>query len=225
MPTELNVCSACKTRNSFHRSNCLKCGGTLPGSNSIDEIRPVAETPSLSDRNKRFGMIISEVVEKRLGRPHPLETDIWSEAAYAALFTVMYEVVIHVKDMAGHTESFMEATCACAARWINDGLSEAAAQWTGVKLTCDITAILRHRLLAYFDEACKLVKERGCELRLGAKMACINLLPAALILSVHGFVTDVPANQSADIVIKILDLCDKTREDIRDTFVPCEPSQ
>jgi len=110
--------------------------------------------------NDDLGSLASRFVEERIDGPQPEEIDLWSEAVYAALFSVAFEVVVRLssakgspEDLERETNTIIEATCAHAALWVNARLSEAARQFKGLGLRVqwDVAPGMRGRMVTYFN--------------------------------------------------------------------------
>jgi len=184
MAVEVISCPACGTKNARHRSVCLKCGV----SRSATEPHVLTlSSPGISafpDMNENLGRIVSEFVEKRItDGPQREGPDLWSEAVYAALFSVAFEIVTRSKsakvsqeNLERETKTIIEGTCAHAAPWVDARLAEDIHQSIGVSVKYDDVPLMRYRMLMYFNVAYRAMEERGYEADVARSHACFAIL-------------------------------------------------
>ncbi len=143
-----------------------------------------------------LGYLVSAFVEERIDSPDPDVIDLWCEGVYAGLFSVAFEAIVRTKEPKSSANAFERA--------INEligSISEHASSWVsarcipedydGPPIHIDVRAVIRNRLVTYFDAALCVAADRGYQLSVARSHACFALLERAVTeLITQGQVTD-----------------------------------
>ena len=162
---------------------------------------------------------LSAFVEERVDRPHhPDEIDLWSEAVYAALFSVAFEVIVRMKGPRKSGKAFrraitklIESISRHASSWVSSRLIP--EDWQGPPIHIEVGPMIRTRLTMYFNEALHALTDRGYQLEVARSHACFAILnSAATALVINGLPLD--SQQQLAFLEKVMASCDSMAKEM-----------
>jgi hypothetical protein len=169
-----------------------------------------------------IGQLISEFVEERVENPQEGEQELWPAGVCACLFSVAFEVLVHCRDLREGQEAAEEAINKAL-----DSTARHAAKWTAHRLGrfvlpskedlppihVDCYPEIRHHLNLYFNEALKVLTERGYKLDTARSHACWAMLGSATEeMILRGWIKD--PNLAADFQQKTFELAESMNLEI-----------
>lgn len=180
---------------------------------------------SRSRDSDSLGQLVSLFVLERANKPRVQDIDLWSEATYASLFSVAWEVIFcnssalqSSDSLKSEIDTLVADTANHAQHWINEFLEEAAKQKFGalpIKFD-EGTDMIRYRMTLYFNAALNALDERGCGLSAARSSSCWAILTkCAEELMLHG---DLNQHMSPEVAAKYVrhafEKCDSLAKEV-----------
>jgi len=162
-----------------------------------------------------IGNLVSAFVEERVDGPEKGEGDYWQEAVFAALFSVAFEATMRLSEARKSPEALQQAVqtvveevVTSAAVWVNRRLSKPE-----LRITIDISNLMRSRLIICFNEAIAVMGEKGWALETARSHAVYCLLnQAATALTIQGVIPNQKA--AKNFLQNAMEACDSMAEEV-----------
>lgn len=167
-----------------------------------------------------LGQLVSAFVEERVGGPAQEERDLWFEAVCASLFSVGFSVLVRLKDIGQSPEALQQTTRSLvdfitthAAAWVNARLSDERAPSGLPPIVCEMSALIRDRLVAYFNEAILAMADRGYAIDAARSHACFGGLKHAVrALAIKG--SPIGSAEMSAFIKDVMQACDSMSEEV-----------
>ena len=179
-----------------------------------------AECAGAAGHMDDLGELVSAFVEEQVGGPASGEGDLWFEAVCASLFSVAFDVLVHLKDITESPErlqetarSLVEAVTTHAAAWVNGRLGDESPPSGQPPIVFEMSPLMRNRLVVYFNEAIVAMADRGFGIDAARSHACFGGLQRAVAaLAVKGL--SIGPGEMSDFVKEVMEGCDSMSEEV-----------
>ncbi|MBL7139584.1 MAG: hypothetical protein ISS74_01605 [Planctomycetes bacterium] len=138
---------------------------------------------------EEIGQLVSEFVEERVEDPLEGEEELWSTGVCVCLFSVAFQVLVHCRNVREGQKACEQAINAAvdsasrhAAKWIHRRMGRAVlgTEDNVPPIHIDLYPEVRHRLNLCFNEALRVLAERGYKLDTARSHVCFAVLSSAI---------------------------------------------
>jgi hypothetical protein len=178
----------------------------------------------MASETTEMANLISAFVEERVDEPRKEEVDLWCEAIYAALFSVAFEIQMALISQSKSSNQFdselnnlVGAITQAASLWMESKIKKSWGLIERFRMSVDVSAHLKERLVMYFDEAFSVIENRDYDFEQARSHAVFGISSQALIaLSFKGI--NLSSQDMKEVMTKIMETCNSFSSEIREVI-------